>query len=198
VRKWRRQGKQVRQFEDNVLVLVWSNKTPKMRRSTATRSASSFCLLSRSTRLSSTFNLSGGSSLLSSKSSLVCSHRFNATSSSIGKKERPILMIPGPIEFSEAVLAVLAEPTMSHVSPEFIEIFGSTLGRVRQVFLASKDSQPFVIAGSGTSVRTLLVYYDKHFLQISVEGLGYGCSERAGTRRSCAGCIHRLFWRSFR
>ncbi|MFO0661086.1 MAG: alanine--glyoxylate aminotransferase family protein [Polyangiaceae bacterium] len=62
---------------------------------------------------------------------------------------RRLLMIPGPIELEPDVLSTMAEKQLSHVDPDFIETFGRTLGRVREVFLAPK-SQPFVISGSGT------------------------------------------------
>ncbi len=64
-------------------------------------------------------------------------------------KNRKLLMIPGPIEFDPQVLAAMAEPTTSHVAPNFIEIFGQALERMRGVFL-SADGQPFILAGSGT------------------------------------------------
>ncbi len=64
-------------------------------------------------------------------------------------KNRKLLMIPGPIEFDPAVLSALGEPTTSHVAPNFIEIFGQALERMRGVFL-SHDGQPFILAGSGT------------------------------------------------
>jgi len=47
--------------------------------------------------------------------------------------DRPLLMIPGPIEFSPAVLQASSEPSLSHVSPEFINIFSEALGLLRQV-----------------------------------------------------------------
>lgn len=65
------------------------------------------------------------------------------------QKSHKLLMIPGPIEFEPAVLAALAEPTPSHVAPDFIEVFGRTLDNLRTVFQAP-DGQPFVLAGSGT------------------------------------------------
>ncbi len=64
-------------------------------------------------------------------------------------KNRPLLMIPGPIEFDPDVLAALGAPTASHVAPNFIEEFGQALERLREVFL-SEDGQPFILAGSGT------------------------------------------------
>lgn len=64
-------------------------------------------------------------------------------------KNRTLLMIPGPIEFDPAVLAAMSVPTTSHVAPNFIEVFGQALERLRQVFL-SQDGQPFILTGSGT------------------------------------------------
>lgn len=64
-------------------------------------------------------------------------------------KQRKLLMIPGPIEFTPEVLASLSLPTTSHVAPNFIDVFGQALERLRTVF-ASPSGQPFVVAGSGT------------------------------------------------
>ncbi|MHB0874846.1 MAG: pyridoxal-phosphate-dependent aminotransferase family protein [Anaerolineae bacterium] len=69
-------------------------------------------------------------------------------------KGRSLLMIPGPIEFEPSVLAAMAEPTTSHVAPEFVEVFGRALEHLRQVFL-SDDGQPMVVAGSGTLAMDL-------------------------------------------
>ena len=63
-------------------------------------------------------------------------------------KDRTLLMIPGPIEFEPEVLAALGAPTTSHVDPDFIEIFGQALERMREVWLCPAG-QPFVVAGSG-------------------------------------------------
>ncbi len=64
-------------------------------------------------------------------------------------KDRKLLMIPGPIEFTPEVLRAMGLSTTSHVAPNFIEVFGQALERLRQVFLCP-SGQPFVIAGSGT------------------------------------------------
>jgi alanine-glyoxylate transaminase / serine-glyoxylate transaminase / serine-pyruvate transaminase len=64
-------------------------------------------------------------------------------------KNRKLLMIPGPIEFDPEVMAAMSVPTTSHVAPNFIEIFGLALEKMRKVFL-SDDGQPFILAGSGT------------------------------------------------
>ncbi len=63
---------------------------------------------------------------------------------------RPRLMIPGPIEFTDEVMAEMSKPTPSHVDPAFIEVFGQALADLRSVFLAGPDYQPFILAGSGT------------------------------------------------
>jgi alanine-glyoxylate transaminase/serine-glyoxylate transaminase/serine-pyruvate transaminase len=64
-------------------------------------------------------------------------------------KDRKLLMIPGPIEFTLEVLRAMGMPTTSHIAPNFIQVFGQALERLRQVFLCP-SGQPFVIAGSGT------------------------------------------------
>ena len=63
---------------------------------------------------------------------------------------RPRLMIPGPIEFTDEVLAEMSKPTPSHVDPAFVQVFGQALEDLRRVFLAGSDYQPFILAGSGT------------------------------------------------
>ncbi len=69
-------------------------------------------------------------------------------------KGRTLLMIPGPIEFEPEVLGALAAPTVSHVAPSFLEVFGSALGAMRKVWLCP-SGQPFVVAGSGTFAMEL-------------------------------------------
>jgi alanine-glyoxylate transaminase/serine-glyoxylate transaminase/serine-pyruvate transaminase len=69
---------------------------------------------------------------------------------------RPLLMIPGPVEVDEQVLAALAEPPPGHTSKAFIEAFGSCLEGLRAVFCAP-DGQPIVVSGSGTLAMELAV-----------------------------------------
>jgi alanine-glyoxylate transaminase/serine-glyoxylate transaminase/serine-pyruvate transaminase len=64
-------------------------------------------------------------------------------------KDRNLLMIPGPIEFTPEVMRAMGMPTTSHVAPNFIEVFGQALERLRGVFLCP-HGQPFVVAGSGS------------------------------------------------
>jgi alanine-glyoxylate transaminase / serine-glyoxylate transaminase / serine-pyruvate transaminase len=67
--------------------------------------------------------------------------------------DRPLLMIPGPVEVSPAVLAAASGPPPGHLSPRLIEAFGSSLERMRRVWQADAGdtaSQPFLLAGSGT------------------------------------------------
>ncbi|KAF8801295.1 PLP-dependent transferase [Phlegmacium glaucopus] len=60
-----------------------------------------------------------------------------------------LLVIPGPIEVADEVLFANAHPSMSHVSPEFVPIFGDCIRMIREV-LFTKVAQPFLISGSGT------------------------------------------------
>lgn len=65
--------------------------------------------------------------------------------------EHPALLIPGPIEFDDAVLHSMSHFSQSHVGPPFVKTFGETLSMLRKVFQTTDpSSQPFVISGSGT------------------------------------------------
>ncbi len=64
-------------------------------------------------------------------------------------KDRKLLMIPGPIEFTPKVLRAMGMATTSHVAANFIEVFGQALEQLREVFDAP-SGQPFVVAGSGS------------------------------------------------
>jgi alanine-glyoxylate transaminase/serine-glyoxylate transaminase/serine-pyruvate transaminase len=63
--------------------------------------------------------------------------------------KRPLLMIPGPVEFEPEVLAAMGSPSPSHMDADFARAFGRALVRMRQVFEAP-SGQPFIIAGTGT------------------------------------------------
>ncbi|KAG6813850.1 hypothetical protein H0H92_006794 [Tricholoma furcatifolium] len=87
-----------------------------------------------------------------------------------------LLVIPGPIEVSDEVLFANAAPSLSHVSPDFIKVFGETIRLTRQVHstrlvevVFTKDAQPFIISGSGTlgwdQVAANLVEPGEHALQ---------------------------------
>ncbi|HBL29430.1 MAG TPA: alanine--glyoxylate aminotransferase family protein [Acidobacteria bacterium] len=62
----------------------------------------------------------------------------------------PLLMIPGPVEVSPAVLAAAAGPPPGHLSPRVLEAFGRSIELLREVFQADGSSQPFILSGSGT------------------------------------------------
>ncbi|KAF2840770.1 PLP-dependent transferase [Patellaria atrata CBS 101060] len=65
--------------------------------------------------------------------------------------EHPALLIPGPIEFDDAVLQSMSHYSESHVGAPFVKAFGETLSMLRQLFQTTNPtSQPFVISGSGT------------------------------------------------
>ncbi|GMK55204.1 hypothetical protein CspeluHIS016_0202600 [Cutaneotrichosporon spelunceum] len=61
-----------------------------------------------------------------------------------------LLVIPGPIEVADQILYANASPSVSHVSPAFVPIFGDCLRMLRKILYAEKTGQPFMIAGSGT------------------------------------------------
>lgn len=67
----------------------------------------------------------------------------------------PLLMIPGPIEISPAVRAAYSTPPPGHLSKPVMEAMSASLARMREVWRASADSQPFVFAGSGTTAMDM-------------------------------------------
>src|SRR5262245_7448718 len=62
----------------------------------------------------------------------------------------PLLMIPGPVEVSPAVLAAVGGPPPGHTSPRLLAAFGTCIERMREVWRTGAASQPFLVAGSGT------------------------------------------------
>ncbi|PGH14739.1 hypothetical protein AJ79_02905 [Helicocarpus griseus UAMH5409] len=61
------------------------------------------------------------------------------------------LLIPGPIEFDDAVLQSMSHYAESHVGPAFVKTFGESLTLLRRLFqTTSPASQPFLLSGSGT------------------------------------------------
>lgn len=71
--------------------------------------------------------------------------------------DRPLLMIPGPIEISPRVIDAMAGPPPGHLAANVIEAFGSALSAMRKVWLAAADAQPFIVAGSGTTAMDMAV-----------------------------------------
>lgn len=67
------------------------------------------------------------------------------------QKPHPLTLIPGPIEFDDAVLEAMSYPAQAHTAQPFVDLFSETLKMTRNLFM-SKDpnAQPFVIAGSGS------------------------------------------------
>ncbi|KAK8218804.1 pyridoxal phosphate-dependent transferase [Phyllosticta capitalensis] len=67
------------------------------------------------------------------------------------QESHPTLLIPGPIEFEDAVLQAMSHYSESHVGAPFVSVFGEALSMLRKLFQTSNPaSQPFIISGSGT------------------------------------------------
>ncbi|OCT51657.1 Alanine--glyoxylate aminotransferase 1 [Cladophialophora carrionii] len=77
-----------------------------------------------------------------------------STSSSANMSSQPphaSLLIPGPIEITDEVSQAMGHYAQSHVGQPFVNTFGETLTQLRQLFQTTNpNSQPFVLAGSGT------------------------------------------------
>ncbi|TIB18686.1 hypothetical protein E3P92_00427 [Wallemia ichthyophaga] len=65
------------------------------------------------------------------------------------QEDHSLLVIPGPIEVSDEVLYANAHPSVSHVSPNFIPVFGHCIKMLRSL-VYSDSAQPFIVSGSGT------------------------------------------------
>jgi alanine-glyoxylate transaminase/serine-glyoxylate transaminase/serine-pyruvate transaminase len=63
---------------------------------------------------------------------------------------RPLLMIPGPVELAPAVVAACAEAPRSHLDPVVIDAFASAIHRMRIVWQSPPDALAFVVPGGGT------------------------------------------------
>lgn len=66
-----------------------------------------------------------------------------------------LLMIPGPIEISPAVRAAYSAAPPGHLSKPVMDAMSASLSRMREVWRAAPDSQPFVFAGSGTTAMDM-------------------------------------------
>lgn len=64
--------------------------------------------------------------------------------------QRPLLMIPGPVEISPAVQAAHDGPVPGHLAPDLIEAYRSALHDMRALWQAPAEAQPFLVPGSGT------------------------------------------------
>ncbi|CAK5267529.1 unnamed protein product [Mycena citricolor] len=76
-------------------------------------------------------------------------HRTMSTTFKQILNSKRLLVIPGPIEVADEVLYANAHPSMSHVSPDFVPVFGDCIRMTREV-LQTTVGQPFLISGSGT------------------------------------------------
>ena len=64
----------------------------------------------------------------------------------------PLVMIPGPVEFTDEVLDAMKTPPQAHTGPAFTKTFSEVLRKVRLVFGNEKTAggQGIVVSGSGT------------------------------------------------
>ncbi|KAH8678098.1 alanine-glyoxylate aminotransferase [Xylariales sp. PMI_506] len=100
--------------------------------------------------------------------------------------EHPTLLIPGPIEFDDAVLQSMSHYSESHVGPAFVATFGETLSLLRLLFQTTDpSSQPFIISGSGTLgwdiVASNLVEPGEDVLVLSTGYFGDGLADCIST-----------------
>jgi len=63
---------------------------------------------------------------------------------------KPLLMIPGPIEFDPSVYKALSQVTVSHVAPSFINEFGQALERFTAIIKGNEETQAYILSGGGS------------------------------------------------
>lgn len=63
--------------------------------------------------------------------------------------QRVRLMIPGPVDAEDDVLAAMAEPTIPHYGDEWLEVYNEAIGLLKQLFGTENDILPLV--GPGTA-----------------------------------------------
>ena len=101
-----------------------------------------------------------------------------------------LTMIPGPTPVHRRILDRLAEPTVSHLYPDFLESYRETLVNFRTI-MRSENAQPFILAGGGTlamemalvntiaeNERILIIshgYFGERFKQLA-EAMGISCA----------------------
>ncbi|KAH6896784.1 pyridoxal phosphate-dependent transferase [Thelonectria olida] len=94
---------------------------------------------------------SSSSTQTASSNSVQQQRRYSTSSTMSSQPPHATLLIPGPIEFDDAVLQSMSHYSESHVGPAFVNTFGETLSMVRKLFQSTDPSaQPYVISGSGT------------------------------------------------
>jgi alanine-glyoxylate transaminase / serine-glyoxylate transaminase / serine-pyruvate transaminase len=65
-------------------------------------------------------------------------------------EQKPVrLMIPGPVDVDDEVLAVLSHPAMAHYGRDWLTIYHETIDRLKQVF--GTDHDVFLMPGPGTA-----------------------------------------------
>lgn len=62
-----------------------------------------------------------------------------------------ILLGPGPSLMSPRVMRALAQPMLSHLDPQFVEIMDDLRARLMRVFQAPEGALAFAVSGTGTS-----------------------------------------------
>jgi alanine-glyoxylate transaminase/serine-glyoxylate transaminase/serine-pyruvate transaminase len=59
------------------------------------------------------------------------------------------LMIPGPVQVSDEVLAAMGSPVMAHYGPHWVQIYHDTQGKLKHVFRTQGDV--YLMPGSGSA-----------------------------------------------
>lgn len=71
-------------------------------------------------------------------------------------RESKLLLIPGPSPVTDRILEALAQPTVSHISPQMEKELSGALENMKKVVFTT-SGQPFIIAGAGTLAMEIAI-----------------------------------------
>ena len=79
-------------------------------------------------------------------------------------KQRKKLMLPGPVDVFDETLEAMSQPVRSNFTEDWGEIYGETIGYLKQVFQTQNDIYIMTAPGSGAieaSIASLFMHGDK-------------------------------------
>ena len=99
-----------------------------------------------------------------------------------------LLMIPGPVEISPGGATRLLGSAPGHLAAHVVEAFGASIERMRRVWKADGQAQPFIVAGSGTLAM------DMAGATCSTRAMRQSWSTRATSRTGCTRSFVAAAW----
>jgi aspartate aminotransferase-like enzyme len=115
--------------------------------------------------------------------------------------QEKLLLIPGPTPVHPRILNALSQPTLSHVSPEFVAEMKEALENLKSILFCQKG-ESFIVAGAGTLAMEMAIlntiakqekllvlsqgYFGKRMEKIA-QSFGLDCDVLQGEEREAVG-----------